>query len=268
MNNEVKMVLVPRASAKHHDGTTLAVLTLGAFDASELGDIDISVCIGHAESLQQKLVSVEDIHVDLVSAEWARGLEQEVEDCWGTIDKMHMQALGAEDRAKEIVDLRATLAERDALLREAASDIRGWRQLAPKHKPSLALLARIEAALSANAEPTAPKCCEPTAEEEALLAACEYQPEELWGAPRPTCPRCIKGDPSPPKCGTCNDLGHVPDGEITDVGGAEFQNGAVKCIKDCPDCTPVERDGLEGVEDVAKSIGERMKSRAAMERNS
>lgn len=113
-----------RTGSEKHDGTTLAVLTLGAFDASELGDIDIKVRVDNAEALQQRLVSTEDIHVDLVSAEWARGLEQEVEDCWGTIDKMHMQALGAEDRAKEIADLRAKLAERDTLLRRALEYIR------------------------------------------------------------------------------------------------------------------------------------------------
>lgn len=39
------------------------------------------------------------------------------------------------------------------------------------------------------------KCCEPTAEELALLAAGDCTPQELWGGSRPTCPKCIrKGD--------------------------------------------------------------------------
>ncbi len=35
-------------------------------------------------------------------------------------------------------------------------------------------------------------CCTPTDEERALLAAGDCTPEELWGGPRPTCPKCIK----------------------------------------------------------------------------
>lgn len=35
------------------------------------------------------------------------------------------------------------------------------------------------------------KCCVPTAVEEALLAAGEYTPEELWGGREPSCPKCI-----------------------------------------------------------------------------
>lgn len=37
----------------------------------------------------------------------------------------------------------------------------------------------------------APVCCVPTVEEKALLAAGDCTPEELWGGPRPTCPKCI-----------------------------------------------------------------------------
>lgn len=39
--------------------------------------------------------------------------------------------------------------------------------------------------------PVPKKCCEPTADEEVLLATGEYTPEELWGGNRPTCPKCI-----------------------------------------------------------------------------
>lgn len=38
-------------------------------------------------------------------------------------------------------------------------------------------------------------CCVPTPEEEQLLASGDYRPEELWGGPRPTCPKCIGGKP-------------------------------------------------------------------------
>lgn len=39
---------------------------------------------------------------------------------------------------------------------------------------------------------TGAQCCRPTADEEVLLATGEYTPEELWGGPRPTCPKCLK----------------------------------------------------------------------------
>lgn len=37
-------------------------------------------------------------------------------------------------------------------------------------------------------------------------------------------------------CQRCGGTGVVDDGEIVGVGGVEFENGAVKCVKDCPDC--------------------------------
>lgn len=61
-------------------------------------------------------------------------------------------------------------------------------------------------------------------------------------------------EPSGPKCETCPDHGAV---------------GNILNAEPCPDCSygaPVERDGLDGVDDVAKSISERMKARAALER--
>ncbi|WP_132781212.1 hypothetical protein [Pseudomonas aeruginosa] len=41
----------------------------------------------------------------------------------------------------------------------------------------------------------------------------------------------------PPKCATCGGTGMVDDGEITcSQGGIPYENGPVKCVKDCPDC--------------------------------
>lgn len=37
-------------------------------------------------------------------------------------------------------------------------------------------------------------------------------------------------------CQRCGGTGVVDDGEITGAGGVEFENGLVKCVKDCPDC--------------------------------
>lgn len=43
---------------------------------------------------------------------------------------------------------------------------------------------------------------------------------------------------SPPlKCATCGGTGMVDDGEITcSEGGIPYENGPVKCVKDCPAC--------------------------------
>lgn len=39
-------------------------------------------------------------------------------------------------------------------------------------------------------------------------------------------------------CNTCNDQGVVDDGELThSEGGTPYENGPIKCVKDCPDCT-------------------------------
>ena len=37
-------------------------------------------------------------------------------------------------------------------------------------------------------------------------------------------------------CKTCGGTRVVDDGEITGSGGVEFENGPIKCVKDCPDC--------------------------------
>ncbi|EOD8867756.1 hypothetical protein ACJ5WX_006274 [Pseudomonas aeruginosa] len=48
--------------------------------------------------------------------------------------------------------------------------------------------------------------------------------------------RAALAQPSP-KCATCGGTGMVDDGEITcSQGGIPYENGPVKCVKDCPDC--------------------------------
>jgi hypothetical protein len=41
---------------------------------------------------------------------------------------------------------------------------------------------------------------------------------------------------APAVCATCKGTRVVDDGEITGSGGVEFENGPIKCVKDCPDC--------------------------------
>ena len=46
------------------------------------------------------------------------------------------------------------------------------------------------------------------------------------------------------KCSTCDGSGTIDDGEITcSDGGIPFENGPVKCVKDCPECAPAAKDG-------------------------
>ncbi|HFS0754881.1 TPA: hypothetical protein ACHYZ8_005009 [Pseudomonas aeruginosa] len=48
--------------------------------------------------------------------------------------------------------------------------------------------------------------------------------------------RAALAQPSP-KCAACNGTGLIDDGEITcSEGGIPYENGPVKCVKDCPDC--------------------------------
>lgn len=50
--------------------------------------------------------------------------------------------------------------------------------------------------------------------------------------------------PSPNRetCRRCGGTGLVDDGEITGSEGAEFENGPVKCVKDCPACATPSPD--------------------------
>ncbi|EPC2032675.1 hypothetical protein ACRXNU_000191 [Pseudomonas aeruginosa] len=61
--------------------------------------------------------------------------------------------------------------------------------------------------------------------------------------------RAALAQPSP-KCATCNGTGLIDDGDITcSEGGIPYENGPVKCVKDCPDCkaqpTPLQSEQAE-----------------------
>lgn len=71
----------------------------------------------------------------------------------------------------------------------------------------------------------------------------------------------LQGQPSAPKCETCNGTGMVDDGEITcSEGGIPYENGPVKCVKDCPACmpsAPVEIDELTD-DDIIEAMSEHL----------
>ncbi|HHG5663723.1 TPA: hypothetical protein ACPWRN_005419 [Pseudomonas aeruginosa] len=75
----------------------------------------------------------------------------------------------------------------------------------------------------------------------ALLESEGHKPGSKWhvtNAHYPTweASRAALAQPSP-KCATCGGTGMVDDGEITcSEGGIPYENGPVKCVKDCPDC--------------------------------
>ncbi|MDU0542817.1 hypothetical protein [Pseudomonas aeruginosa] len=70
--------------------------------------------------------------------------------------------------------------------------------------------------------------------------------------------RAALAQPSP-KCATCGGTGMVDDGEITcSEGGIPYENGPVKCVKDCPDCkaqpSPAQAEQAERPEVVARVV--------------
>lgn len=54
-----------------------------------------------------------------------------------------------------------------------------------------------------------------------------------------------EGGIEPVACERCGGSGFVDDGEITGSGGVDFENGPVKCVKDCPDCAVSSAERLE-----------------------
>ncbi|MDM9555578.1 hypothetical protein QU926_18310 [Pseudomonas asiatica] len=139
------------------------------------------------------------------------------------------------------IALRAQLTEQVALLRDMHDS--------PYHyirdfKP------RIDATLSASAEPSAEKC--ETCKGNGVIGWRRGQTAESYEEGESPCEDCnstgyahSNGMTVSGVCTTCNGLGTVPDGEISGLDGVEFANGPVECIKNCPDCAtapPVGHD--------------------------
>lgn len=57
-------------------------------------------------------------------------------------------------------------------------------------------------------------------------------------------------------CERCGGSKFVDDGEIAGSGGVQFENGPVKCVKDCPDCTAPQPSASPAgqVEDVVRKL--------------
>lgn len=56
-------------------------------------------------------------------------------------------------------------------------------------------------------------------------------------------------------CVTCNGTGLVDDGEINHYqNGKPYMCGPVKCVKDCPDCTPAARQPAPVVSDIETAL--------------
>ncbi|ATW62284.1 hypothetical protein Psp6_00031 [Pseudomonas phage Psp6] len=98
---------------------------------------------------------------------------------------------------REAEDLRAQLAKAHALLRTGVRIANGHDLSQRESDEQEAWIGACNAALSASADPgeverlrAEPTCCEPTAEELAVLRNGDYRPEELWGGSKPTCPKC------------------------------------------------------------------------------
>ncbi|WP_286919731.1 hypothetical protein [Pseudomonas sp. UBA6753] len=145
--------------------------------------------------------------------------------------------LAARDLTNDNNELHAKLAERDALLREIYES-------AEQDEPiGAGLFSSIKVALSASAEPSAPKfeACKGNG----VIGWRRGQTAESYEEGESPCEDYnatgyahSNGMPESGTCTTCNGLGTVPDGEITGLDGAEFENGPIECIKDCPACKP------------------------------
>ena len=140
---------------------------------------------------------------------------EELQDCEAQRDEFYA----------EVTKLRSQLAERDALLRE--------------HSGSLIVLAarliqeplRVLGVYLDNEGPITRNM---------VTHGVEQAGDSLGGLAlevrRVADALSASAEPSAEKCETCKGTENVDDGEITGVGGMEFQNGPVKCVKDCPDC--------------------------------
>lgn len=201
--------------------------------------------------------------VMIIDQEWLRQLKDKAEHVvvhlYPHADPGEVERLRAElaeqleifgMQEEKIDTLRAQLAELDALLRE----IHDGRLSG--HDRWL----KIEAALSASAEPSAQSITNPnadcaicrdlgyecmTCEEQRKPSAPVDDPDDEAGQER-VAVAAMPGPSTEPHCKTCNDEGAIDDGELThSEGGIPFENGPIKCITPCPDCAaapPVEHD--------------------------
>jgi hypothetical protein len=56
----------------------------------------------------------------------------------------------------------------------------------------------------------------------------------------------LSASAEPAKCKTCNGSKLVDDRELThSVGGIPYENGPIKCVKDCPDCAEPAGEALQ-----------------------
>ncbi|MCI1022597.1 hypothetical protein HWD96_10160 [Pseudomonas putida] len=148
----------------------------------------------------------------------------------------------------EVERLREGIAKHWKVVCDQRAEIESLRDQLAKVVRSGALtpseLEALEAeccALSANAEPSVPKCV--TCKGNGVIGWHRGQTAESYEEGESPCEECnatgyahSNGMPVSGSCTTCNGLGTVPDGEITDLDGVEFENGPVECVKDCPDC--------------------------------
>jgi hypothetical protein len=56
----------------------------------------------------------------------------------------------------------------------------------------------------------------------------------------PSAPLTNEGGSEPVACERCGGSKFVDDGEMNGIGGVEFENGPIQCVKDCPDCASPE----------------------------
>lgn len=214
--------------AEQHQGEH--VMTVYGLDPLRLDDVDTS-----ALRVGDKLYT----HADAGEVERLRGELGEAKGCY-------------DRKANKVSELEGKLAERDALLKNTEKAIEMFMPNIGKcFGIDFALLnetlVELRAALSASVEASAPKCS--TCKGNGVVGWQRGQTPEQFEQGEDECGDCLgtghahsQGMAVPGTCTTCDGKGHVPDGAITGIGSVELENGPIECIKDCPDCAPVERD--------------------------
>lgn len=109
------------------------------------------------------------------------------------LEVLRAQLANTEQSRRSFFDLSQGLEKRLAYMVEAMNQI---VQVSSMYEKPFEIATLAIGELSAMV--ITPKCCEPTADELASLAAGDYTPEELWGGSKPTCPKCHKAESGAP----------------------------------------------------------------------
>lgn len=164
---------------------------------------------GHCDCRQGRDACTCKPAADRLKEEWVRllSVDDQLTNAWRLLAQ-HAEVVRVESQLR--ADAERLLAQRDARIAEL--EARWWREVyglnnegdpiggdpAGGYIGQIDILRKRIATLeSQQAASVGGACCTPSAEENELLRNGDYTSEELWGGPRPTCPKCIRAALSP-----------------------------------------------------------------------